>query len=61
MPTNLREKINLEELNNMEKTAVIKKIDETTEWVNSMVVVEKPTGGLRICMDSRDLKKRNQE
>lgn len=40
----------------MEKTGVIRKIDKAAEWVNSIMVVEKPTGGLNICMDSRDLK-----
>ena len=52
----LRKKIK-EELDNMEKTGVIRKIDEATEWVNSVVVVEKPTGGLTICLDLRDLNK----
>ena len=52
----LQEKIK-EELGNMEKTGVIKKIDEPTEWINSMVAVEKPSGGLRICLDPRDLNK----
>ena len=53
----VRVKINWEELNNMEKTCVIRKTDKTPEWVNLMVVVEKPTGGLRTCMDSGDLSK----
>ena len=56
IPASLREKIK-EELDNMEKTGVIRKIDEPTEWVNSMVVVEKPTGGLKICLDPIDLNK----
>ena len=41
----------------MEKTGVIRKTDEPTEWVNSIVVVEKPTERLRICLDPRDLNK----
>ena len=41
----------------MEKIGVIRKIDEPIEWVNSMVMVEKPSGGLRICLDPRDLNK----
>ena len=36
---------------------MIRKIAEPTEWVNSMVVVEKPSGGQKICLDPRDLKK----
>ena len=46
-----------EESDNIEKTGVIRKIAEPTEWVNSMVVVEKPSGGQKICLDPRDLKK----
>ena len=41
----------------MEKLQVITKVDTTTYWVNSMVVVEKPSGALRICLDPRDLNK----
>ena len=56
IPASLQQKIK-EELDNMEKTGVIRKINEPTEWVNSLVVVEKPSGGLRICLDPRDLRK----
>ena len=56
IPASLQEKIK-EELDNIEKTVVIRKIGEPTEWVNSMVLVEKPSGGLRICLDPRDLNK----
>ena len=56
IPSSLQEKIK-EELDNMEKTGVIRNIGQPTEWVNSMVVVEKPSGGLRICLDPRDLNK----
>ncbi|GFO00744.1 histone-lysine N-methyltransferase SETMAR-like [Plakobranchus ocellatus] len=41
----------------MENMGVIVKQDSPTPWVNSMVVVEKPNGALRICMDPRDLNK----
>ena len=50
IPASLREKIK-EELHNMEKTGVIRKIHEPAEWFNSMVVVEKPSGGPRICLN----------
>ena len=56
IPASLQEKIK-EELDNMEKTSVIRKIDKPTEWVNTVVVVEKQNGGLRICFDPRDLNK----
>jgi hypothetical protein len=47
-----------EELQNMEKQGVIVKVTEPTDWVNALVVVEKPrTGKLRICLDPRDLNK----
>ncbi|CAC5395221.1 unnamed protein product [Mytilus coruscus] len=42
----------------MEDKEVIRKVDEPTDWVNSLVVVEKPkTGKLRICLDPRNLNK----
>ena len=52
----LREKVKAE-LNKMEKLNVISKVDEPTKWVNSMVVVPKPNGAVRICLDPRDLNK----
>ena len=39
----------------MEKFDIIDKIHEPTEWVNSMAVVTKPNGKLRICIDPRDV------
>ena len=32
-------------------------MSEPTDWVDSLVVVEKPNGSLRICLDPRDLNK----
>ena len=29
--------------------------EEPTEWVNSLFVVPKPTGAVRLCIDPRDL------
>ncbi|KAJ8351148.1 hypothetical protein SKAU_G00226240 [Synaphobranchus kaupii] len=47
-----------EELQKMENTDIIAKVTEPTEWVNALVVVEKPrTGKLRVCLDPRDLNK----
>ena len=34
---------------------MIVKIEEPTQWVNPIVIVEKPNGKLRICLDPRDL------
>lgn len=42
-------------LNRMESTGIIDKVEVPTDWVNSMVVVEKPNGKLRICLDPKDL------
>ena len=52
----IREKVKAE-LDRMEKLKVISKVDEPTTWVNSMVVVPKPNGAVRICLDPRDLNK----
>lgn len=41
----------------MEKMKVFAKIEERTHWVNPIVIVEKPNGKLRICLDPCDLKK----
>ena len=38
----------LKELESVEITGVIRKVDEPTECFNSMVVVEKPNGKLRV-------------
>ena len=42
-------------LHRMVKLNVIKKVDEATEWVNSMTVTEKPNGQIRVCLDPTDL------
>lgn len=56
-PLALRSRLK-EELQHMEDTQVITKVTEPTEWVNALVVVEKPrTGKLRICLDPRELNK----
>ena len=44
-------------LEDMEKRGVIRKVEEPTDWVNSMAIVEKPDGSLRICLDPRHLNK----
>ena len=56
IPAALRERVKAE-LNNMEKRRVIRKVEEPTNWVNSMAIVEKPDGSLRICLDPRHLNK----
>ena len=56
VPVTLRPKVR-QELARMEKLNVIEKVHEATEWVNSMVVITKPNGKLRICIDPWDLNK----
>ena len=48
-----------DELKKMEETGVIIKVTEPTDWVSSLVVVEKPKGKLRVCLDPRDLNAAN--
>ena len=43
LPFSQREKVK-EELDRMEELGVIRKADEPTEWVSSLVVVQKPNG-----------------
>lgn len=43
------------ELDRMINLGVIKKVNEPTDWVNSMVATKKKNGELRICLDPKDL------
>ena len=40
-----------EELQRMERLGVIEKVDKPTEWCAGIVVVPKPSGKVRICVD----------
>ena len=46
-----------EEINSMVKAGILAKLDknQATEWLNSYVVVRKPSGKLRVCLDLTDL------
>ena len=46
-----------EEINSMIKAGILTKLDknQATEWLNSFVVVRKPSGKLRVCLDPTDL------
>ena len=46
-----------QELECMEKAGIIAKVDKPTDWVSSMVCVEKKDGSVRICLDPKDLNK----
>ena len=50
----LRQKVK-DELDHLEKCSIIAKISKPTQWVNSMVVVQKKNAKVRICIDSHDL------
>lgn len=54
LPVALKDKIKLK-LDEMEKQKIIAKVEGPTDWVNSMTVVRKPNGDLRICLDPKDL------
>ena len=54
VPIPLREKVK-NELQQMEATGVISKVNSPTDWCAGMVVVQKKSGGVRICMDLKPL------
>jgi hypothetical protein len=56
VPLALKDRLK-KELNRLCKLGVIEKTKEPTEWVQSLVVVEKPNGDLRLCIDPKDLNK----
>ena len=56
IPAALRDRVKAE-LEPMEKRGVIRRVEEPTDWVNSMAVVEKADGSLRICLDPKHLNK----
>ena len=46
-----------DEVTRLEKASVIIKEEETTDWVSSVVVTEKPNGKLRVCIEPQNLNK----
>ena len=36
---------------------IIQAVNEPTDWVNNLVLVEKPDGSLRICIDPNEVNK----
>ncbi|KAI4879198.1 hypothetical protein NFI96_009429 [Prochilodus magdalenae] len=56
VPLPLRGKVK-EELDRMERMGVISKVSSPTEWCAGMVVVPKPSGNIRICVDLTKLNK----
>ncbi|MEW8546431.1 MAG: RNase H-like domain-containing protein, partial [Candidatus Thiodiazotropha sp.] len=55
IPEALKGKLKIE-LDRMERDGIIAKVTEPTDWVNSIVVAEKPKSGkLRVCLDPKAL------
>ena len=54
VPYAIKDKVKAE-LDKMEMMKVIEKVEEPTDWVNSLVIAEKPNGKLRLCLDPKDL------
>lgn len=46
-----------EKLDKLENENIIARVNEASEWVNNLVIVEKPDNSLRLCLDPRDLNK----
>ena len=44
-----------ESLIELENSNIIKKVQGPSEWVNALVLVRKPNGRLRVCLDPKDL------
>ena len=43
------------ELDELEQKGIVTRVDEPTDWVNSLVCVTKSNGALRLCIDPKDL------
>ena len=56
VPKSLLERLKLK-LQEVEERDIIQKVDIPTPWVNSLVIVEKRDGSLRLCLDPRDSNK----
>ena len=52
----LKEKVKAK-LDEMVSSGIVAAVEEPTEWVSGMVVVEKANGDVRICIDPRSLNK----
>ena len=44
-----------QELDRLVEQNIVEKVDYPTDWVNSLVIVEKPNGKLRLCLDPKEL------
>ncbi|CAE1167131.1 unnamed protein product [Acanthosepion pharaonis] len=55
-PIHMRDEIKAE-LDEMMPQGIIRKVDDLTDWVSSIVYVHKNNGKLRLCLDPEDLNK----
>ena len=55
-PVNIRQELK-NELDRLESLGVITPIEEATPWVSQIVIVKKPDGRLRVCIDPHELNK----
>ncbi len=53
-PVPLREPLK-QELDHMTQLGVVQRMEQSTDWVNSITCVKKPNGELRVCLDPKDL------
>lgn len=56
VPLIIRDKL-LYKLKDLERQKIIVKANEDSQWVNNLVIIEKPDGSIRLCMDPQDLNK----
>jgi len=56
VPLKIKDKLKVS-LNNLVKENIIAPVNEPCEWVNNLVIVEKPDSSLRLCIDPQQLNK----
>ncbi|XP_035226802.1 uncharacterized protein LOC118199115 [Stegodyphus dumicola] len=56
VPQTLQPKLK-DTLDKLEREGIVSKVNKPTDWVQSLVIVEKPNGSLRLCLDPTDLNK----
>lgn len=44
-----------QKIDELEATGIVERVDEPAQWVHNLVVVEKPDGSVRLCLDPREL------
>ena len=52
----LEQRVN-KEIDKLVKLDIIEELKEPSEWVSNLVIIDKPDGGIRLCIDSRNINK----